>query len=151
MSTEFRATGRGNFPLDMLRYDCCYPAQPADVEAMRGNSRTPLRTVTLFTTNKRGPTLGRWASFGWPVRNDEPRGMKYFALLYYPVDYRALDKPLLWLCWADDLDHAEAQLEDAKPDVRVVWSYAQDEAASDESMSQKVMGSWLNSAKEDVE
>jgi hypothetical protein len=65
---KFTVSGRGLFPLDMLRYDCCYPASPQDVNSMDGRAR---REVTLVAANPVAPTTGRWASFGWDVIKEE--------------------------------------------------------------------------------
>lgn len=66
----FKVTGRGQFPLDMLRYDGCWPARPEDVELMRGDVRSQPRTISLVTISHHAPTAGRWESFGWTVRTD---------------------------------------------------------------------------------
>lgn len=59
--------GLGIFPLDMLRYDRCWPAGPSDV-AMVGYEINDLRVVSVraYSENKNMPfTEARWASFGW--------------------------------------------------------------------------------------
>lgn len=66
---EFHVNGRGIFPLDMLRYDCCFPANGQSAFAI-GENGSELRTVTLVRfagTKSWEPTNGRWASFGWGV------------------------------------------------------------------------------------
>lgn len=67
----FTVRGRGEFPLDMLRYDSCWPFSSLDAVKMRreGEKReVVLRTVVY----KSGvvATVGRWHSFGWKVLND---------------------------------------------------------------------------------
>lgn len=61
-----RMTGYGAFPMDMLRYDCCWPYSPEDVETITESlvekSDTP-RVVTICFY--KGMTLDRWISFGW--------------------------------------------------------------------------------------
>lgn len=67
----YEVTGGGTFPVDMLRYDCCWPAGQDDVTS----AFTPLRLSLLSneppvrrTVTIRGlclPTEGRWRSFGW--------------------------------------------------------------------------------------
>lgn len=66
---EFVVLGRGPFPLDMLRYDQCWPASAEDVQRMDVDSldRRALRTVRLRTINVMGPTTDRWESFLWKV------------------------------------------------------------------------------------
>ncbi len=63
-ATQFAVQGAGEFPLDMLRYDECYPVSPADVNAIAGEKR---RTVLLYTYAKHMPTIDRWDSFNWLV------------------------------------------------------------------------------------
>lgn len=65
------------FPLDMLRYDSCYPSQSDDVVKIADSlatdmSRTDKQTfyprgfvITLVSDKK--PTDGRWKSFGWNI------------------------------------------------------------------------------------
>lgn len=67
---EFTVEGRGSFPIDMLRYDSCWPAREGsdsfEIEAsFRPRSGTGKRKVRLVGT--REPTIGRWESFGWKV------------------------------------------------------------------------------------
>lgn len=62
--------GRGRFPIDMLRYDECYPASQLDAtlisDSIDHTSDTYLQTweVGLYSNMLRGPTEARWASFG---------------------------------------------------------------------------------------
>lgn len=72
-------SGKGNFPLDMLRYDQCWPRDSAD--AARIVPELPIsaheefgfwadpRIVTLLS-NKH-PTEHRWLSFGWACTYEE--------------------------------------------------------------------------------
>lgn len=66
---RFTVTGKGRFPLDMLRYDSCFPATQGDVCNLTPRDRQP-RTVTL---EHRGankdwkPTAARWQSLGYTV------------------------------------------------------------------------------------
>lgn len=57
----FDVEGQGQFPLDMLRYDLCWPASEADATMI--NMGTGLRPVRL--KGLKSPTVARWASFGW--------------------------------------------------------------------------------------
>lgn len=63
------------FPLDMLRYDCCYPNSTDDAAHIhRSISDRASRPITLVT--QRAPefvTADRWKSFGWIVSNIERR------------------------------------------------------------------------------
>ena len=74
----FTVRGRGAFPLDMLRYDSCWPARGIDVEKITPRYETAeerdemsWREVTLMTYGDRknfSPvTAARWASFNWKV------------------------------------------------------------------------------------
>ena len=66
---EFEVRGSGYFPMDMLRYDGCYPATTDDVLRMSDNEKG-WRTVRLFmpvSSKDIVPTVGRWRSFGWQV------------------------------------------------------------------------------------
>ncbi|CAB4130440.1 hypothetical protein UFOVP119_64 [uncultured Caudovirales phage] len=72
--TKFTVTGRGRFPVDMLRYDECFPRTGEDAQAMNYDSESlagvrEVRSVTLCTYARHGsrPTAARWASFGWSV------------------------------------------------------------------------------------
>jgi hypothetical protein len=64
---EFQVQGNGEFPVDMLRYDSCWPAREAtDSIAISASHRAKVsRTITLI--GLREPTEGRWKSFGWKV------------------------------------------------------------------------------------
>jgi hypothetical protein len=68
---EFRVSGTGRFPFDMLRYDSCVPKEgitnlgdPPRDEWMEPREVTLIR-YTHIKTN--GPTVERWLSFGWAV------------------------------------------------------------------------------------
>lgn len=68
---KFTVKGRGLFPVDMLRYDCCYPASPQDVNNMDGREPREVTLVTATVNPLVGPTKGRWESFGWTVTKEE--------------------------------------------------------------------------------
>ncbi len=67
----FVVNGSGSFPVDMLRYDCCYPESQADVQ--RAFCERGERVVHLVSQcgEKRHaeqiPTDDRWESFTWRV------------------------------------------------------------------------------------
>jgi hypothetical protein len=61
----FDVSGCGHFPIDMLRYDECWPATEQDSTQLANYHHT--RIVTLKTIYSAAPTDGRWASFGWTV------------------------------------------------------------------------------------
>lgn len=60
----FEVRGSGNFPLDMLRYDECFPASERESANMAATGK---RVVALCTGKKFAPNTARWASFGWSV------------------------------------------------------------------------------------
>jgi hypothetical protein len=61
---EYWVTGKGYFPLDMIRHDAAWPA--ASEDAAKLDSHWPEnRAIRLFSYRK--PTVDRWASFGWTV------------------------------------------------------------------------------------
>lgn len=63
---------RGPFPVDMLRYDSCYPASGEDANAIAHSfarrPREPYRVVVrALSQSKTHWTWARWASFGVAV------------------------------------------------------------------------------------
>lgn len=79
--TTFTVTGRFNFPIDMLRYDGCYPARGEDAGAIMDTFRpgtsgrpkgAPIQVNLEKLHRNKDPDLepGRWASFQWSVDSD---------------------------------------------------------------------------------
>jgi hypothetical protein len=64
----FTVTGRGTFPLDMLRYDSCWPYSSEDVFKMESDAREQ-RSIRLVTGSDHSPTIGRWNSFMWDAKD----------------------------------------------------------------------------------
>lgn len=75
---ESTVAGRVAFPIDMLRYDRCFPATEQDsvqighsldrrLQASDGVYPAPLRSVRVIS--ERLLTSARWESFGWLVDN----------------------------------------------------------------------------------
>ncbi len=62
---RFTVRGRGQFPIDMLRYDSCWPYTSMDSSYISDESGG--REVTLLTNSPNAPTHGRWKSFTWAV------------------------------------------------------------------------------------
>jgi len=71
---EYAVEGIGDFPLDMLRHDCAYPADQESVSAItagfrwaaaRKRSRDP---IVVRLVSDREPTPERWRAFGWTVK-----------------------------------------------------------------------------------
>lgn len=68
----YRFTVRGGmrFPLDMLRYDGCWPASGEDASTigeMIGPYKDRPQVAEVELVSTRPPTEGRWASFSWYV------------------------------------------------------------------------------------
>lgn len=69
----FTVVGEGHFPYDMLRRDCCWPANSKSVEAMywdgsmSGEDDGP-RKVRL--ESHQSPNIERWNSFSWKCQID---------------------------------------------------------------------------------
>ena len=66
---QITVTGRGKFPIDMLRYSQVYPTTPQDVSNIEYDGECGSRPVTLSMDNQ---TMGmamncmeRFASFNW--------------------------------------------------------------------------------------
>jgi len=65
-----RITFTGAFPMDMLRYDSCWPESQTDITAIikRRGDNTVVRVVK-YSPFKQWPFAdGRWASFGCHIR-----------------------------------------------------------------------------------
>ncbi len=81
--TTFVVEGTSDFPIDMLRYDSCYPYTGSDVSGVTSPERfcsaenlSAHRRVKLCTVhNGRIPNLtpDRWRSFGWRIVDGETR------------------------------------------------------------------------------
>ena len=71
----FTVEGTYPFPVDMLRYDQCWPSRESEdsvqlSEAMmlrKTSDPNRKRRVRLTTNAINRPTVGRWESFGWKV------------------------------------------------------------------------------------
>jgi hypothetical protein len=70
-STLTLVNRKGNpFPIDMLRYDCCWPKTQNDAAKilLTFSGIASIDTViTVQSDKKRQWTLVRWASFGWTL------------------------------------------------------------------------------------
>ena len=66
---RFYARGNGHFPLDMLRYDKCYPLKEGEAKEL-GNWVPETRAIRLETSGTH-ITRGRWKSFGWIISKVE--------------------------------------------------------------------------------
>jgi hypothetical protein len=59
----YLVSGTGQFPLDMLRYDTCWPYSQEDVHRVY---KTEGREIKIAGIKE--PTVARWNSFLWSVR-----------------------------------------------------------------------------------
>jgi hypothetical protein len=64
---RFTVQGTSGFPLDMLRYDNCWPT--GDVTSLHRAVQypRPLEVERVTLMGWKMPTRERWASFGWFV------------------------------------------------------------------------------------
>ncbi len=65
--TTFEVTGRGEFPIDMLRYDCCFPNTGSDSAAIMHDGTRTVSLVKYHADKEPLITDARWNSFGWGV------------------------------------------------------------------------------------
>jgi hypothetical protein len=75
--TTFEVTGNFQFPMDMLRYDRCFPVRSEDGSAILrsmeyGNAKKEVDgkfriRLERVTRGNPDPTAVRWYSFGWVV------------------------------------------------------------------------------------
>jgi len=71
----FEVKGNGAFPLDMLRYDRCFPATEsdsrkiADTEFSVGVNTHSIK-LCRYVSVRQTPTVDRWNSFLWKVVPD---------------------------------------------------------------------------------
>jgi len=69
---RFIVTGQTRFPVDMLRYDRATPYSESDsnkLEAMTSQYSYKHDAFEIEMLSNVQPTVGRWASFGWKVKN----------------------------------------------------------------------------------
>lgn len=64
---SFTVEGRGHFPIDMLRYDVCWPATGSDSMDIEGSSRPSNLQHRIDMRGLKDPTVARWRSYGWDV------------------------------------------------------------------------------------
>lgn len=73
---EFTVVGGSQFPVDMLRYDACWPRDPESVGRITSSlgrhvPRERGEVHINLISNVKPPTSGRWRSFGWYVEESE--------------------------------------------------------------------------------
>jgi len=72
---EYTVTGRYPFPVDMLRYDSAYPANPTAVSRINEGVTSPgvgkpfrdREVLSIRLASHRPPTEDRWNTFGWYI------------------------------------------------------------------------------------
>jgi len=66
---NFTVEGAGEFPLDMLRYDGCYPRTEEDANRAqdRERGRRQVECTKPMCPSYWRPKAARWESFGWKV------------------------------------------------------------------------------------
>lgn len=72
---EIKATGLGPFPIDMLRYDRCFPLREEDAaeislshqEYLLRKKEKPIYLVKFCDSKAPAFTSERWRSFGWQI------------------------------------------------------------------------------------
>lgn len=70
---QISVTGSNPFPIDMLRYDGCYPLSEGDANLIRSSLEeglTKRTTIVLLKPNGYQhwtPNYKRWKSYGWEV------------------------------------------------------------------------------------
>jgi hypothetical protein len=57
----------GVFPIDMLRYDLCWPATQEDAHRIHDGTTQPRTPRNIKLKGLKLPTFARWRSFGWTV------------------------------------------------------------------------------------
>ncbi len=69
----FTVWGTTPFPIDMLRYDCCWPATTADSMAIersiahRDSQTSVVRLMSRVQRRHWHPATDRWRSLGWQM------------------------------------------------------------------------------------
>ena len=68
----FTVSGTGRFPVDMLRFDACYPRTGTDALIIERSFERPRpleaeKVVVLAKPSGEAPNAARWKSFGWEV------------------------------------------------------------------------------------
>ena len=70
---KYTVTGVGDFPLDMLRHDCAYPADRESVAAITAGlgwaaaRKKSRERLVVHLVSYREPAPERWRSFGWTL------------------------------------------------------------------------------------
>lgn len=66
---QYEVRGVVPFPLDMLRYDGCWPARSVDTTAIADSlAQVATAEQVVRLEGIKRPTIDRWRSFGWAVK-----------------------------------------------------------------------------------
>ena len=65
----FTVVGRGEFPFSMLAFDSAFPVSGDDWDKIKPRSKQTKREIKLGCVQRHGPTIGKWVSYGWDVKN----------------------------------------------------------------------------------
>jgi hypothetical protein len=71
--TRFNVKGTRHFPIDMLRYDRCFPFSQDDANNLDDHTDPDPRRIGLayfHSQQNNRPSGARWKSFGWIVEDD---------------------------------------------------------------------------------
>jgi hypothetical protein len=68
--TQFVVSGKGTFPVDMLRYDTCFPDTESESGLLLERKSREIVLACYHPDKKPRLTAGRWASFGWTLVNE---------------------------------------------------------------------------------
>lgn len=71
--TTYTVEGQGAFPVDMLRYNCSYPASTEDALAIVARSPGKVTLRTRHQLKQHHLTPDRWASFLWHITSSITR------------------------------------------------------------------------------
>lgn len=68
----FEVEGAGRFPIDMLRYDRCFPFDESNSYLIVGPiERRTIKLMAYVDVKSATPCYGRWNSFGWTAHSPE--------------------------------------------------------------------------------
>lgn len=64
----FKVQGKGAFPIDMLRYDYCYPHSEEDSRKVFLKGIRTIELVRRIDREGTVPAAGHWLSYGWKIQ-----------------------------------------------------------------------------------
>lgn len=71
---SYVVTGSGRFPLDMLRYDACWPVHESETMCIEASLTKRINVLSVTLNSLKDPTPERWESFGYTVMSDVRAG-----------------------------------------------------------------------------